>query len=200
MLDIALPDQTLLDLVIQHHGVVTQTQLRAAGYSPARIRQLCREQVLAPQGEGYTLEHLTAFFDGLILVQWAIPDAIIGKVSAMVFHGLSVANPMVVDVCLPEDWRGTLPDDLGIRPFHLPAEVREYGVEVGYPSPPGDIPVKVYAPAVALTQVLADPRIPAETKQDCQYMYAAFGGDAGALQEAQQRYSIIFAQAAHALA
>ena len=190
MLDSVLPDQELIDLVIQHRGEVTQEALQAAGYSQTEIRQLCREQVLVPRGAGYTLENLTAFVDGLVLVQWAVPTGIIGKVSALVQHEISVALAHTIDLCVPADWQGTFPADLGIRPFVLEPDLREYGVVTVYPTPPGTVPITMYAPAVALAQAWADPTISEETKEDGLLMYQAFLEDARALQEAFDRYGL----------
>jgi hypothetical protein len=128
--------------------------------------------------------------DGLVLAQWAVPEGIIGKLSALVFHELSVALPKVVDISLPHGWTGTLPLELGIRPFAVPTALRGYGVMTGYPTPPGTVPVQIYSPTVALAQVWADPVLSEETKLDGLMMYRAFQDEENRLQEAFERYGL----------
>lgn len=189
-LTLVLPPADLIDYVLEHQGAVSYAQLLER-YPRATIKRWLREQVLVRQGELYTLDQLTAYVDGLVLAAWAVPGGIVGKRSALVFHGLTVALPKMVDMSLPPDWQGTLPADIGIRPFVVPAELRNYGVMTVYPTPPGSVPIKMYAPAVALVQVWADPTIPEEGKLDGLMMYRVFREDGEPLlQEAQERYGV----------
>lgn len=188
--EIALPPDDLIDLVLEHQGVVSHAQLLQR-YSNAMIKRWVREQVLVQQGDHYTLDQLSAYVDGLVLAQWAVPGGIIGARSALVFHGLTVAFPKLVDMTLPPDWQGTLPAEIGIRPFVVPPALRDYGVMTVFPTPPGSIPVRMYTPAVALVQVWADPAIPEEGKLDGLMMYRAFREEEEPLlQEAQERYCV----------
>src|SRR5690242_20594860 len=92
--DIALPEQALVDLICAHQGVVTETQLRAAGYTPAQIQQLCQEQVLASIGVGqYRLVDELTYFDGLVLLQWAVPEGVIAGLTALSYYDLTVVLP-----------------------------------------------------------------------------------------------------------
>ncbi len=191
-LELALPPAELIDWVLEHQGTVTREEL-LHHYSQPAIEGWLQEQVLIPQGERFTLGQLTAYVDGLVLAQWAVPEGIIGKVSALVFHELSVELPRVIDMSLPPDWQGILPADLGIRPFVVAPTLREYGVMTVYPTPPGSEPVRMYTPAVALAQIWADIAIPDETREDALMMYHAFmdaetGGRA--LQDAFRRYRV----------
>lgn len=191
-LELALPPAELIDLVLEHQGTVTREELLHR-YSQSAIEGWLQEQVLVPQGERFTLGQLTAYVDGLVLAQWAVPEGIIGKVSALVFHELSVELPRVIDMSLPPDWQGMLPADLGIRPFVVAPALREYGVMIMYPTPPGSEPVRMYTPAVALAQVWADPAIPEETREDALMMYRAFIDEeagARALQDAFRCYGV----------
>lgn len=191
-LELTLPPAGLIDFVLERQGVVTREELLHR-YTQPTIEHWLQEQVLVPRGEGFTLSQLTAFVDGLVLAQWAVPEGIIGKVSALVFHELSVELPTTIDLCLPGDWHGTLPADLGIQPFVVTPNLREYGVITVYPTPPGSVPVRIYTPAVALAQVWADPAVLEETRVDALMMYHAFvEGAAGAraLREAFHRYGV----------
>jgi hypothetical protein len=186
-----LPPAELIDLVLEHQGLVTREELLHR-YSSAAIEHWLQEQVLVRQGEGFTLDHLTAYVDGLVLAAWAVPGGIIGARSSLVFHGLTVAMPKLVDMSLPPAWQGTLPAEIGIRPLNVPPGLRTYGVMTVFPTPPGSVPVEMYAPAVALVQVWADPTVPEEDKLDGLMMYRAFREDEELLlQEAQERYGVI---------
>lgn len=189
-LEVALPTDDLIEVVVQHQGIVSREQL-LQHFSRAAVERWIQMQVLIPQEVGqYTLHQLSAYVDGLVLCQWAVPGGVIGKLSALVFHGLSVALPKMVDMVLPEDWQGVFPPDLGIRPFEVPAALRDYGVTEVFPTPPGTAPVKMYTPAVALAQVWADPRMLEEPKLDGLMMYQAFLDDEADLQEAFARYGL----------
>jgi hypothetical protein len=192
-----IPEPDLIDLVITHQGAITETHLLEAGYSADQIQVLCKKHVLTKRlftgkRDGrYTLSLLSVFVDGLVLTQWAIPEGIIGRLSALIFHGSSVANPKQVDVCVPPGWKSPLPRTFGVRPFVLLPELREYGVMTVYPSPPETVPIAMYTPAVALAQTLADEDEYEEYKQDAFWMYRHFlKGDERALQEAAERYQI----------
>lgn len=190
-LTLVLPPADLIDFVLEHQGAVSYAQLLER-YPKATINRWLREQVLVSQGEDqYTLDQLTAYVDGLILAQWAVPGGIIGGRTALVFHELTVAMPKMVDMSLPPTWEGTLPTDLGIRSLSVPAPLRNYGVQTVYPTPPGTVPVQMYIPAVALAQVWADPEVTEEDKLDGLVMYRAFWDDEPRLQEALERYGVI---------
>lgn len=189
-LELAMPSGELIDLVVEHQGIVSYRALLQR-FPRAEVERWIQERVLIPQGMGqYTLHQLEAYVDGLVLCQWAVPGGVVGKLSALVFHGLSVALPKLVDMVLPPDWQGNLPPDLGIRPFEVPAALRDYGVMEVFPTPPGTAPVKMYSPAVALAQVWADQRMLEEPKLDGLMMYQAFLNDEAALQEAFDRYGV----------
>jgi hypothetical protein len=192
-----IPEPDLIDLIIAHQGVISETQLLEAGYTSDQIQNLCKKRVLTrrlftgKRDGRYTLTHLPVFVDGLVLTQWAVPEGIIGRLSALIFHGSSVANPMQVDVCVPPGWKSHLPRTFGVRPFVLPPALREYGAMTVYPSPPETVPIAMYTPAVALAQTLADEEEYEEYKQDAFWMYRHFlKGDERAPQEAAERYQI----------
>lgn len=192
-----IPEPDLIDLVIAHQGAITETHLLEAGYSAGQIQVLCKKRVLTKRlftgrRDGrYTLSLLPAFVDGLVLIQWAIPEGIIGRLSALIFYGSSIANPMQVDVCVPSGWKPHLPRTFEVRSFVLPPELREYGVITVYPSPQETVPIAMYTPAVALAQTLADEEEYEMYKQDAFWMHHHFlKGDERALQEAAERYKI----------
>jgi hypothetical protein len=188
--EVTLPPYDLIDLVLKHRGVVSQAQLLQR-YSNAMIKRWLREQVLAQQGDDYTLDQMSAYVDGPVLAQWAVPGGIIGARSALVFYGLTVALPKQIDVCLPPNWSGTLPLELGIRPLLVPASLRDYGVITVYPSPPETVPVQMYSPEVALAQTWADPTVPEEDKLDALVMYRTDPAyNERLLQEASERYGV----------
>ena len=189
MIEITLPPDELIEFVLEHRGVVSAEQLYQR-FSQSTVNRWQQEQILVRQGDGLTLDQLTAYVDGLVLAQWAVPAGIIGARSALIFHELTVSMPRMIDMCLPPGWKGTLPPELGIRPLYVPLPLRDYGVTTVYPTPPGSIPVQMYAPAVALAQVWADPTIPEEDKVDGLVMYRAFLDDEPSLQEALERYEV----------
>lgn len=192
-----IPEPDLIDLIIEHQGAVTQAQLLAAGYTADQIQDLWKKRILTRRlwtgkHDGrYTLTDLFAFVDGLVFTQWAVPEGIIGRLSAISFHDLTVAFPMWTDVCVPPGWKSPLPRNFALRPFVLPPELRDYGVMTVYPSLPGDVPITIYSPAVALVQMLADEGEYEEYKQDALWMYRHFyKKDERELQEAAARYQI----------
>lgn len=187
--EVALPPDELIEFVLEHQGVVSAAQLLQR-FPKATITRWQQVHLLIRQGDDYTLDQLTAYVDGLVLAQWAVPGGIIGGRTALVFHELTVAMPKLVDMSLPPTWEGTLPAALGIRPLSVPAPLRDYGVQTVYPTPPGTVPVQMYAPAVALAQVWSDPTIPEEDKLDGLVMYRAFWDDEPRLQEALERYGV----------
>ena len=187
---VALPPDELIEFVLEHQGVVSDAQLLQR-FPKATITRWQQSHLLIRQGDDYTLDQLTAYVDGLVLAQWAVPGGIIGGRTALVFHELTVAMPKLVDMSLPPNWEGTLPADLGIRPLSVPAPLRNYGVQTVYPTPPGSAPVQMYAPAVALAQVWADPEVSEEDKLDGLVMYRAFWDDEARLQEALEHYGVI---------
>lgn len=188
-------DQRLVGVLVRHHGTVAEDQLRAAGYSAARIRRLLTRHVLVPtKAGGYVFPDPALYIDALVLIQWRLPDGIFGGRTALVFHDLTVALPKEFDVCVPEALRDRMrtlvPQDLAVRPFTLPDTLRTYGVMQVYPSQPGDVPVAMYRPAVAVAQTLAEPYYTAEVQEDCVSTYVQeFGLDA-ALREAVARYGV----------
>ena len=191
MLDIAGPDQALIDLVSRHRGVVTETQLQEAGYTLAQIRQLCQEQVLTREGAGrYRLLNELTYFDGRVLLQWAIPGGILAARTALIYHELSLAVPREADVCVPDNWSGQVPPGFRVHALRLSPELRDYGVMTVYPDPPGTVPVAIYSPAVAVVQTLADEYYYQEIQEESLWMYRQRYPEAD-LQEALRRYQIV---------
>ncbi len=194
MLDTTLPgagpDQALIDLIGRHQGIVTEAELQAAGYTPVQIRQLCREQVLTREGAGqYRLLNELTYFDGRILLQWAVPGGILAARTALIYHELSLALPREADVCVPADWSGQVPPGFRVHALRLPPELREYGVMTVYPDPPGTVPVAMYSPAVAVAQTLADDYYYQEIQEECVWMYRQRYPEAE-LEEALRRYGV----------
>jgi hypothetical protein len=192
-----IPDEALIDLIIEHQGAVTEAQLLEAGYTADQIQDLWKKRVLTrrlwtgKRDGRYTLTNVFAFVDGLVLTHWAAPEGIIGRLSALVFHELTVALPIWIDVYVPPGWKSPLPRNFGLRPFVLPPELRDYGVMTVYPSPPETVPIAMYSPAVALVQMLADEEGYEEFKQEALWMYRHFyEKDERELQEAAERYQI----------
>lgn len=131
------------------------------------------------------------YVDSWVLTQWAIPEGIFGRLSAMLIHDLSVANPRQIDLCVPLGWKSPLPRTYEVRPFVLPPELRNSGVMTVYPSPPDIVPIAVYNPAVAPVQMLADEGEYAEYQQDAYWSYRSSPKwDERAFQEAAERYQL----------
>jgi hypothetical protein len=188
-------DQRLVEVLVRHHGVVDASQLQAADYSPAEIRHLLADRVLVPAETGsYVFPDPALYIDMLVLVQWRLPEGIFGGRTALVFHDLSVVWPVQFDVCVPADLldhvRAEVPQDLGVRAFTLPEDLRTYGVTPVYPAQPGDVAVAMYTPAVAVAQTLADPYYMEETREDCVNTYVQDYGLDAALLEAAARYGV----------
>jgi hypothetical protein len=186
-------DQHLVEVLVHHHGVVDDDQLHAAGYSPAQIRQLLADRVLvAGAAGGSVFPDPGLYLDSLVLIQWRLPAGIFGGRTALLFYDLSVVWPVQIDVCVPADLLDgvytEVPGELGVRPFTLPQDLRSYGVTHVYPSQPGDVPVAMSAPAVAVAQTLADPSSMEETREDGVITYVQDVGLDAALQEAAARY------------
>ena len=188
-------DQRLVEVLVQHQGLVDEEQLQVAGYSPAEIRHLLADRVLIPaEADGYVFPDPTLYIDMLVLIQWSLPEAIFGGRTALVFHELTVTLPKEFDVCVPEDLLDRVPAEvpqhLGVRPFTLPEALRTYGVTRVYPAQPGDVPVAMYSPAVAVAQTLADPYYMEETREDCVNTYVQDYGLDAALREAAACYRV----------
>jgi hypothetical protein len=191
-------DQRLVEVLVQHHGVVDEGQLQAAGYSPAEIRRLVADRVLVPADAGgggsFVFPDPALYIDMLVLNQWRLPEGIFGGRTALVFHDLTVTLPKEFDVCVPADRLdhicAVVPQDLGVRAFTLPEDLRTYGVTQVYPAQPGDVAVAMYAPAVAVAQTLADPYYMEETREDCVNTYVQDYGLDAALREAAERYGV----------
>jgi hypothetical protein len=193
-LEMVLPEQALVDLICAHQGVVTEAELLAAGYTLSHIRQLCQEEQLieiAPARYRLTTLWELTLIDQLVLVQWAIPEGIIGARTALSEHRITLYIPKKVDVCVPPGWSGEDPPGFHLHPFELPPELRMYGVQIITPECPGNVqvPVKMYSPAVAVAQTLAG-SYDQETQEECVWLYRQYIGDEAALQEAAQRYHV----------
>lgn len=194
MLDVAMPDQALIDLVCDHHGMVTEVQLGAAGYTSAHIQQLLQEEQLvqvAPALYRLTIEWELTLVDRLVLVHWAVPEGIIGGRTALNEYRITLCIPPEVDLCVPPGWRGADPPGFHLHSFELPPELREYGVMLITPDRPGNVPVAMYSPAVAVAQTLADPYYDQETQDQSVWLYRQYIGDEKALREAAQRYQVV---------
>lgn len=187
-----IPDERLLDLIYRHQGVVTEAQLQEDGYTPARIRQLCQEQVLTSIGaKQYRLFDEFTYLDGLVLVQWAIPEGVLAGLTALSYWNLTVVLPGSVDVSVPPRWVGTIPPSVEpVNLIRLAPELFDYGVMTVYPDIPGTVPVRMYAPEVAVAQVLADPTGDREAQEECVPMYMHSSHNHRALDEALDRYGV----------
>lgn len=191
-------DQRLVGVLVQHHGIVDEAQLRTAGYALAEVRQLLVDRVLVPADAGragkYVFPDPALYIDSLVLIQWRLPAGIFGGRTALIFHDLSVVWPVAIDVCVPADLldhvHATMPHEFGVRPFTLSKDLRTYGVTQVYPAQPGDVAVAMYAPAVAVAQTLADPYYMEETREDCVNTYVQDYGLDAALHEAAARYGV----------
>lgn len=188
-------DERLIGVLVRHHGIVDDAQLRAAGYAPAEIRRLLADRVLVPAEPGsYVFPDPALYIDSLVLIQWRLPEGIFGGRTALIFHDLSVVWPAQFDVCVPAELldrvHARVPEDLGVRAFTLPEDLRTYGATHVYPEQPGDVPVAMYTPAVAVAQTLADPYYMEETREDCVNTYIQDYGLDAALLEAAARYGV----------
>lgn len=195
-------DARLVGVLVEHHGAVTAAHLQDAGYDQDAIQCLVTDNVLTRTPDGrYAFPDPTLYIDLPVLIQWRLPDGIFGARTALVFYNLTDALPMQFDVCVPERLLvldrthagaddAVIPYDMGVHPFSLPEPLRTYGVTEVYPAQPGDVPVAMYQPAVAVVQTLADPYYTAEIQKDCVSEYVqAYGVDA-ALREAAARYGV----------
>jgi hypothetical protein len=191
-LEIALPEQALVDLICDHQGSITEAHLRAAGYASEYIRQLCQqEQLIEVAPAQYRLFDELTFFDPLVVIQWAIPEGVIAGRTALNEHRLTVSLPKEVDICVPPGWVARLiPPGFQVHSVVLSSELRTYGVMRLIPERPGTVPIAIYVPAVAVVQTFADPYYDTETRYDAVWMYRQLIGDEGALQEAAQRYHV----------
>ncbi|HEV7126950.1 MAG TPA: hypothetical protein VGN32_05855 [Ktedonobacterales bacterium] len=191
-------DQRLVGVLVRHQGAVTARQLKAAGYSAGELRHLLADRVLVPTDASddtvYGFPDPAVYIDMLVLVQWRLPEGIFGGRTALVFYDLTVTLPKGFDVCVPsaltDRERAVLPENLGVRPFTLPEALRTYGVTRVYPAQPGDVPVAMYTPSVAVAQTLADEYYMEETREDCVNTYVQDYGLDTALLEAAERYSV----------
>lgn len=192
-------DHRLVEEMVRHQGAVDADQLQAAGYSLADIHHLLADRVLVPDTSPAEAGHLvfpepTLYIDTLVLIQWRLPQGVFGGRTALVFHELSVVWPKEIDVCVPDElveWvRAEMPRDLGVLPFTLPDALRTYGVTQVYPSQPGDVPVAMYSPAVAVAQTLAEPYYTEEVQEDCVDTYIQDYGVDAALREAVALYGV----------
>lgn len=188
MLDVvpdAIPDMELLELIYQHQGLLTETALREAGYIP---EELCRERVLTRIGAGqYRLFDELTYVDGLVLLQWAVPEGVVAGLTALSYHELTVVLPGRADVAVPQGWQGTIPDSVGpVHVMPLPPDLFDYGITAEWPDVPGTVPVRMYAPAVAVAQVLADPTADREAQEECVPAYLHRFKDSYALQKGKQ--------------
>lgn len=192
-MDVELPDDTLINLTCHHQGVVTQTLLSEAGFDRVQVQQWCKQHILSQiDQERYQLHEdvISIYVDGIVQMQWAVPEGIFGRTTALIYHHLTVAQPYIWDICVPAEWSGALPSGVNIQLFTLPPSLHHYGVTTIYPRLPGGVPVAIYSPAVAVMQVLLDENADPRVQKECVWMYRGFRGDEEALQEAAARYQV----------
>lgn len=183
----------LIELLSHYHGVATQQQLLLGGLDAVGIHRFCEDGVLVQAKDGFRLaEELEGvFFDGLVLLQWAIPEGVVGGLTAVSYHDLTVALPGKPDVYVPERWRGIVP--AAVEPVHLvrlPPALFEYGLITVYPDAPGTAPVRMYAPEVAIAQALSDPSLDREAQEECVPTYVHRFGFTKHLEEALNLYQV----------
>ena len=77
-----------------------------------------------------------------------------------------------------------------VRLFHVPEVLRDFGVEHVTPALPGTFTIPMFAPGVALAQVLADPGVDLESATDALTRYMGERGMDASLQEAAARYGV----------
>ncbi len=184
-----LAEQRLIALVCAGQGQVTESQLVAAGLSSQR---LVSETVLVPVHGGYALCEPLNYVPALVVVQWRMPGVIVGGLSAAIFHGISVAMPGPLDIVLPQAWHESLPTETPLHIMDLAPTLREYGVIAVQPMAEIAVTIPMYAPAVAVTQVLADSVYGRDRQQDCVARYVGrYGRNGVSLVEAAQRYAVV---------
>jgi len=188
---IAIAPDALVTLICRHAGRVSAADLIAAGYDDATIAGWVDERVLRrePDDGRYALDSPDVYVDVLIQALWELPEGIIGHLSALEYHGLSVAWLQQVDVAVR---RPPPSASARIHPFLVPESLWGYGVERIVPSLPGDVDIPMYTPAVAMAQVLRDPDWDFETAADALSGYLGIRGSAdAALCEAATRYGVM---------
>jgi hypothetical protein len=142
--------------------------------------------LLRDSSNHYRLVDPDVYIDWLIQALWLVPDGIIGHLTALEYHGISVAWLRAVDVgvCHPQ------PAMEQIHLFQVPAPLWQYGVTEVYPSLPGAIAIPMYSPPVALAQVLADPACDLESAADALIRYVGEHGIDPSLHAAADRYGV----------
>jgi hypothetical protein len=185
----AIAPDALVTLICSHSGHVTLEDLRAAGFTDALIDAWEHQAVLTgdPSG-GYQLASPDVYVDWLIQALWELPAGIIGHLTALEYHGLSVAWLRQVDVGVRRPPPPTVP--ARVRPFPVPEALWDFGVEHVIPALPGTITIPMYTPAVALAQVLADLSVDLESASDASARYLSERGMDVALQEAAACYGV----------
>ena len=214
------PD-ALIEVICAHRGALAWADLRHAGYPTRTIRAWLEAGMLWQDASGaYRLAEPEIYIDELILALWTLPEeapVTIGGLTALEYHGYSVANVTWVDVALPtpfpphdvaptraateivtepgadaaSDAEQLLPTPpLPLHPFHLPADLWAYGREAVTPGLPGTVAVPMYHPAVALAQILADPTMDLDSLTDATLRYTGYRGEDDALHAALRRYNV----------
>ncbi len=139
----------------------------------------------------YELTHPLVDIDALVLAYWAVPTGIFGGLTALVYRGLSLAPLVAFDIFVTE---GTsVPArvaDMPLRRHALPAHLLHEGVAPLTPSLPGTVAVPMFAPAVAVAQVVADPTLADEDREDAVLEYLATYSNDAALADALRLYAI----------
>jgi len=211
------PD-TLIDLVCERRGHISDNDLRRAGFTAQTIQGWLGEHLLVQAatqaatvaGEAargathwYHLAEPDLYIDGLILALWEVPAATpvtIGRLTALEYYGLSVAAVDWVDLAVPGDAplpvtaprtaiRGE-PLPLELRLFQLPRDLWTFGRTTVMPGLPGSVAIPIYRPAVALAQALADPTMDPDSLTDALLRYLGQWGEDAALQTAVRRYDV----------
>ena len=185
----AIAPDALVTLICHHSGRVTREELHAAGFADALIDAWEHQAVVTRDPSGrFQLASPDVYVDWLIQAHWDIPDGIIGHLTALEYHGLSVAWLRQVDVGVR---RLPLPSaSARVSPFHVPEALWDFGVEHVTPTLPGAVTILMYAPAVALAQVLADHNVDLESATDALARYLSEHEVDGALREAATCYAV----------
>ncbi len=210
-----LNERRLVGILSAGQGYAPREALLDGGFTPDRLAELVEEGVLAVAPEAspgseaptasagaYRFVEPLDYLPEIVWVAWRVPGAIIGGLSAAIYHALTVSSPRVIEitiadtaVAVAQPTEPTEPsfllDELPVRVLPVPPWRRTYGVEQGAPlggSP--EVRIPLYSRPVAVAQVLATPDHGMETLIDCVMMYVGARGVAAPLQEAVTRYGV----------
>ena len=182
----------VLPILIQGQGRATTAQLQSQGITAQELDPLVAHQVLAKSApDTYILSEPLVDIDVLVLAHWAVPSAIVGGLTALVYRSFSVAQLVALDLFVLDGV--AIPDrigDMAVRRHVLPPQLLAYGVTSLTPSLPGSVAVPMFTPAIALAQILSDAITPEETCQDAVLAYLAEYDRDQNLTDALSRYGV----------